>query len=120
MYKRTAFRLLFSKPVTQGYVAQLPPPPPIPPGRKWMQAFQANSEVKGFFSPDAERYEEWYKATYGLEDLSDGCAASGAASNRLLDDSLNLRQQREEYALEDLQEELDYWCQQRTHNYNVK
>lgn len=120
MLRRTALWMLFSKPVTQGYISQLPPPPSVEPGRKWMHAFHANSEVKSFFTPNAERYEEWYKETYGLEDLSDGCAASGASSNRALDDTLNLQRQRDEYDLEGVEEEMEYWSKQKQHNYNVK
>lgn len=98
-----------AKPVTQGYVAQLPPSLPADPGRKWGRAQNANREVRQFFTPDPVRYEEWYKKTYGLDDISDGCAASGASSNKLLDDTRNLQSAAEDYDLTAVEEELDFW-----------
>lgn len=120
MYRRTALSLLFSKPITQGYVAQLPSAPPVPLGRKWSHAYRGNSEVRDFYTPNAAVYEAWYKDTYGIEDLSDGAAASGAASNRALDDTLNLQRQRDDYDLESVQEELEYWSLQRAHNHQMR
>lgn len=75
----------------------------------------ANSDVRDFYTADAERYDAWYKETYGIEDLSDGSAASGAASNRQLDDARNLQQAAGEYDLQGVKEELDFWREEFTH-----
>lgn len=116
MFRASLIAYLFSKPVTQGYVAQLPKAVPAAPGRAWMRAMDANSDVRDFFSPDAERYDAWYRETYGIEDLSDGSAASGAASNRLLDDTRNLQQAAEEYDLRGVEEEMQFWGEEFQHN----
>lgn len=107
---------LFSKPITQGYVAQLPPPPPSQRGYMWMRAAQANSDVRDFFTPDAERYDAWYRETYHVEDFGDGSAASGVLSNRVLDDTRNMRQATEDYDLVAVEEEAVYWDEEFRHN----
>lgn len=112
--------LLFSKPVTQGYVAQLPKAVSGAPGRAWMRAMDANSDVRDVFTADAERYDAWYRETYGVEDLSDGSAASGAASNRLLDDRRNLQQMTEAYDLEGVEEERRFWGHEFQHNTQMR
>ncbi|KPI87775.1 hypothetical protein ABL78_3133 [Leptomonas seymouri] len=116
MFRVSLIAQLFSKPVTQGYVAQLPHAAPAPPGRAWMRAMDANSDVKDFYTADAERYDAWYRETYGIEDLFDGSAASGAASNRLLDDTRNLQQATEEYDLQGVEEERQFWGREFQYN----
>lgn len=120
MFCLSRVSLLFSKPVTQGYVAQLPKAPPPTLGRAWMRAKDSNNDVDDFFSVDAERYEAWYRETYGVEDLSDGSAASGAASNRLLDDARNIQQTAEEYDLKGVEEELRFWAEEFHHNTQLR
>ncbi|KAG5504955.1 hypothetical protein JKF63_04402 [Porcisia hertigi] len=115
MLHTTLLGRLFSKPITQGYVAQLPKPLPASTGRAWMRAMDANSDVRDFYTADAERYDAWYSETYGIEDLSDGSAASGAASNRLLDDTRNMQQAAEEYDLQGVREELEFWSEEFQH-----
>ncbi|CAG9573942.1 conserved hypothetical protein [Leishmania major strain Friedlin] len=115
MLQATLTARLFSKPIGQGYVALLPKPQPGPTGRAWMRAMDANSDVRDFYTADTERYNTWYRETYGIEDLSDGSAASGAASNRLLDDTRNTQQAAEEYDLRAVREELEFWGQEFQH-----
>ncbi|EAN96524.1 hypothetical protein C3747_22g1705c [Trypanosoma cruzi] len=120
MYQRSLLFLLFSKPITQGYVAQLPQPAPTRRCTSWRRAFENNDEVRKKYTPDAERYEEWYKATYGLESLSDGCAASGATSNRRLDDTQNMESVP---SLDDfcaVEEEVEFCSRQFNHNTLVR
>ncbi|KPA85687.1 putative mitochondrial hypothetical protein [Leptomonas pyrrhocoris] len=116
MFRVSLVAQLFSKPVTQGYVAQLPKAVPASPGRAWMRAMDANSDVRDFYVADSERYDAWYRETYGIEDLFDGSAASGAASNRLLDDTRNLQQAAGEYDLQGVEEELRFWGEEFQHN----
>ncbi|KAK7195616.1 hypothetical protein NESM_000490500 [Novymonas esmeraldas] len=120
MLQATLVARVFSKPITQGYVAQLPKPFPPSTGRAWMRAMDANSDVRDFYSVDAERYDAWYKETYGIEDLSDGSAASGAPSNRRLDDTRNLQEASEAYDLQGVTEELDFWREEFTHLTQVR
>ncbi|KAL0506079.1 LOW QUALITY PROTEIN: hypothetical protein Q4I30_003906 [Leishmania utingensis] len=115
MLQATLVTRLFSKPIAQGYVAQLPRPLPGSKGRSWMRAMDANSDVRDFYTADEERYNAWYRETYGIEDLSDGSAASGAASNRLLDDTRNMQQAAEEYDLQGMREELEFWGDEFQH-----
>ncbi|CCW65567.1 unnamed protein product [Phytomonas sp. EM1] len=119
MYRHVA-TLFVSKPISQGYVASLPAPPGPSTGRQWMRAMDANADVRELYTADAERYEAWYKETYQLEDLSNGCAASGASSNKLLDDSKNIQCAAEKYDLEGIQEELQYWSNEFMHLNQVK
>ncbi|KEG12166.1 hypothetical protein DQ04_01931020 [Trypanosoma grayi] len=120
MHRRTLPLLLFSKPITQGYVAQLPQPTPTRRRTSWRRAFDANDEVRQMYTPDAERYDEWYKATYGIEDPSDGCAASGATSNRRLDDTKNMESNADMGDLRAIEEELEFCSQQFNHNTLVR
>eukprot|EP00796_Vickermania_ingenoplastis_P010209 gene10209-7153_t len=107
--------LLFTKPPLEGYAAQLPPCQRRHPGHVWRQAMTANAAVREVYTPDAERYEQWYKETYHLNDVRDGSAASGASSNRKLDDSHNLQTLRE-YDLEAVEEEAYEWGNQYTYS----
>ncbi|KAG5479072.1 hypothetical protein LSCM1_02919 [Leishmania martiniquensis] len=115
MLQATVVARLFSKPISQGYVAQLPKPLPASRGRAWMRAMDANSDVRDFYAANEERYGAWYRETYGIEDLSDGSAASGAASNRLLDDTRNVQQAAEEYDLQGVEDELKFWGEEFQH-----
>ncbi|CCW72135.1 unnamed protein product [Phytomonas sp. Hart1] len=121
MYQPVAM-LLLSKPISQGYVASLPPPPSPSYGRRrqWMRAMDANSDVRAFYTPHAARYEAWYKEMYQLEDLGNGCAASGSSSNKLLDDSKNIQHAAEDYDLKNVQEELQYWSNEFKHLTQLK
>nr|CCC91393.1 conserved hypothetical protein [Trypanosoma congolense IL3000] len=120
MHRRTRSLFLFSKPLTQGYVAQLPQPSPTTRRTAWRRCFEANSEVRDNYTPNAERYEEWYKETYGIEDLSDGCAASGASSNKLLNDQRNVSKIPDTAALRAVEEEMEWCSRQFNHNTLVR
>lgn len=120
MLRRSLQWLLLSRPVSQGHIADLPPPLPEALGKQWARAVRGNTEVRSFYAPDAERYDAWYKETYGIEDLSDGCAASGSASNKLLDDSRNIMQAKEEYDLKGIAEELEFWSTEFQHNTQMR
>ncbi|ORC87931.1 uncharacterized protein TM35_000191750 [Trypanosoma theileri] len=120
MYRQSVKLLLFSKPITQGYAAQLPQPTPTSRRTSWRRAFDVNEEVREMYTPSAERYEEWYKETYGIEDLSDGCCASGAASNRLLDDRKNMETSVGLPDLHAVEDELEFCSQQFNHNTLVR
>ncbi|RNF00353.1 hypothetical protein TraAM80_07645 [Trypanosoma rangeli] len=120
MHQRTLLCLLFSKPITQGYIAQLPQPSPTRRCTSWRRAFESNDEVRQMYTPDAERYEEWYKATYSIEDLSDGSAASGATSNRRLDDTKNMEFSISLDDLRAVEEEMELCSEQFNHNTLVR
>lgn len=116
MFRKSAFQHLFSKPIGEaGYVAQLPACAAPRRGPLWRRAQNQNSDVKQFYTPDATRYEEWYKETYGLENIRDGCAASGVSSNRILDDSKVL-QDIQQYDFEAIDKELLDWSFEFHHN----
>ncbi|CBH12360.1 hypothetical protein, conserved [Trypanosoma brucei gambiense DAL972] len=120
MHRRTFFLFLFSKPLTQGYVAQLPQPAPTARRTAWRRCFETNKEVRDMYTPNAERYDEWYRETYGLEDISDGCAASGASSNRLLNDDKNLSETADVEDLRAAEEEVEWCSRQFNHNTLVR
>ncbi|KAG5479605.1 hypothetical protein CUR178_03366 [Leishmania enriettii] len=120
MLQATVVVRLFSKPISEGYVAQLPKTLPGSKGRAWMRAMDANSDVRDFYTANEERYSAWYRETYGIEDLSDGSAASGAASNRLLDDTRNMQQTTEEYDFQAVEEELEFWGEEFQHVTQVR
>lgn len=110
---------LFSKPGGEGYASQLSSPPSPRPGPMWRRAFQNNREVKDFFSCDSSRYEEWYKETYEVDDIRDGSAASGASSNRRLNDQKNLDALKE-YDLNFCKTELQNWSSTFHHNTQLR
>ncbi|EPY15468.1 hypothetical protein STCU_12007 [Strigomonas culicis] len=139
MFQRTALRRLFSKPITQGYVAQLPPAPAShgARGHSWARAAAAHPGVgahyysSGSFAAErmivedgdlpaeaeaavAERYAAWYARTYGVE-AGERCTAAqeqqGDAAARAEVDACDL---------EGLQEELTYWAEEFHHNTLVR
>ncbi|KAG8344182.1 hypothetical protein ERJ75_000237200 [Trypanosoma vivax] len=115
MYRRTHVLPFFSKPITQGYTAQLPQSS-LRRNVQWRRCFDANREVRKLYTPDAQRYEEWYKSTYEIDDLSDGCAASGAASNKKLDDTRNLSEITDVLELRAIEDDLELHSQQFSHS----
>lgn len=119
MYRASCVLLLFTKPATDsGYVARMPPRRPSRPGPMWRRAVARNSDVRAFYTPNAERYEAWYKETYGINDIRDGCAASGASSNKRLDDTKNLETlQQYDFAATDA--EMRSWACEFHHNHQL-
>lgn len=110
---------LFSKPGGEGYASQIPPFPPSRPGPLWRRASQQNSDVRDFFTCDARRYEKWYKETYEVDDIGDGSTASGASSNRRLNDQKNLDKLKE-YDLKFSKSELQNWSSAFHHNTQLR
>lgn len=124
MLRRCRHLLLFTKPVSAtpnggDYAFRLPRPVQVHSSRQWRRATNGNSDVRHFYRPDENRYMEWYKSTYNLEDVSDGSASSGSSSNRLLDDSLNM-QELQQYDCEAMKTELHMWSSEFHHNNQLR
>lgn len=119
MLRRSFVVRLFTKPAGGVYQSQLPPCPPANPARMWRRATTANGELRRWGRPDAARYEEWYKSTYGVEDVTDGSCASGASSNRRLSDEANLAALRET-DVEAVLLDLESWDNEFRHNTQLK
>ncbi|CAD2218389.1 hypothetical protein ADEAN_000587700 [Angomonas deanei] len=140
--RRSGVWRLFSKPITQGYVSQLPPPPASrhTAGLAWSRAMDRHSEVRQYYhagvhnpnyrhdtftegaaeEADYEAYQQWYTTMYPGVALEEGAAASGGPSNRALDDSAVVQDQRENYDTEGVEEELEFWKKEFTHGSFVK
>lgn len=131
MLQRTSLRRLFSKPITQGYVAELPRPPATAKaaGHQWSRAVAAHAGVADLYYTSAhfrerrmhitdgdlpeeaeakvaERYASWYAATYEVPEVVDRGSLTRAQQEA--GDAAAVAEIAT-YDLEGVQEELQYW-----------
>lgn len=107
-----------SKP-PQGYISQLPQRRLASRGFMCRTAAAAHSGIREQQEMTQERYDEWYKSTYGVEDLSD-CMNSASSYKTSIQDETKNMSNADEHDERQVQEEMNYWYRSFTKMESLK